>query len=230
MKLKIFLSLLIGFLLVLVVFVIAVGPQEKIKATTMGDQQLGNYFWSSLEDLSYELSGQGIYIEHTLLADDFNEMIQLSQKGDTNFTVLNGSFEGDMIKIIANEKIFRFIPTQYILYLSPSTKDGRMTLRLESASMGRIPLSKGLVTPSLKKIESDIFVVDKDDPASIVFVGMPRSFSFEEIQVREDKLFFGFRVQINSLIDVLELGDFMLPEQLQEDILGVSFGVSDTNA
>lgn len=230
MKQKIFLFLLIVFLLMLIVFVIAVGPQEKIEATTISNQQLGNHFWSSLEDLSFELSEQGLYIEHSLQANDFNKIIQLSQKNDPKFTALNGSFEGDMIKIVANKKMFRFIPTQYILYLTPSVKDERMSLRLESASMGKIPLSKGLITPSLKKLESDIFVVDKDDPTRIVFVGTPRSFLFKEIKVREDKLFFEFRVQINSFIDVLELGDFMLPEQLLEIIAGVTIRVSDTNA
>ncbi|WNF36638.1 hypothetical protein RJD24_19825 [Bacillaceae bacterium IKA-2] len=218
MKRKIFFSLLIGFLLMVIIFVVAIGPQEKIEATTMSNQQLGNHFWSSLEDLSFELSEQGMTIEHTLESEDLNNIIQLSQKNDTEFTALNGSFEGDKIKIIANKKIFRFIPTQYILYLSPSAKDGRMTLRLEGASMGRIPISKGLITPSLKELESDVFVIDKDDPTSIVLVGTPRSFLFEEIQVEEDKLFIEFRVQINSLKDLIELGEFMMPQQLLETI------------
>ncbi|OIJ21739.1 hypothetical protein BKP45_03305 [Anaerobacillus alkalidiazotrophicus] len=216
MKRTIIYTSIIGALLLFMAFVILVSPVEKLQPTTITDRAIASHFWATIDDLSFELRSDGVYIEQRLPSDRFNELVQISVHEDLNLTAVNGTLEDGKAIIVANSKILSFIPSQYRLRYSPSVKNGRVILALEEAKIGRLPLSKSAVISSLAKSKGEMLEVDEED--NIVFIGTPRSLQFQEAKIEDDTLYLAFQIKINSITDVLELANFMMPEQLLDII------------
>ncbi len=207
-------SIVIATLLLLIVLVVAVRPVEKLYANEASEEPLANHFWASMDHISFEITNGGMYVEQRLPVANVSEMLQFIETDDLDLTEMSVSIEDGMFKVVENDKLLAFIPTQYTLYYTPSVKDGRIKLTLQEANIGRLPLSKGLVASQLENAEMNLFQVDELDRDSLLFVGTPRSFLFDTARIEKEEFVVGFHVKIESLFDVLELANFMMPEQL----------------
>ncbi|OIJ22310.1 hypothetical protein BKP45_06635 [Anaerobacillus alkalidiazotrophicus] len=211
MKRSIIYLTILCLLLLVGTIILLIRPVEKIDPTPRANKEVASHFWSSFNEINFELTNEGIYIEQFIDSDRLNQLVQISDDNGPSQMAIQGSIEAGKVIIIANSKLLAF-PTQYRLSYTPSIKDGRMALTLEEAKIGRLPLPINIVKSRLAGLKGHL--IEKDVDEDLVFTGTPRAFVFQEAKIQDESLFIGFHIKITSLNDLIELGSFMIPEQI----------------
>ncbi|MCD8503272.1 MAG: hypothetical protein LRY71_18465 [Bacillaceae bacterium] len=182
----------------------------ELEARTTTETDINNLLWSQFEHIDVTFDQGSISFKHKI---DRDTLLQVIDQLEPEYERIGLEFENGQVKLFANTKLLSIIPTQYILYLTPTTYEGRLALQLERVSLGRLPINKSFVISSLKQ-DSGLTVKD----SSIIITDFPEALVFEQVTIQDEHIAFRIKVQINSIRDALDLVDFVIPRQLLEQI------------
>ena len=121
----------------------------------------------------------------------------------------------DSITIKLDSKLFKRLPTQYVLEVIPAVKDNKLVLFVSKFKVGKLLIDPKTVLKQIKSSDKDNYSVDLQQQSIVIENKYPDQIILKDIQLGQSKVSMGIELAISNVKDLINVLGKVLPEDLK---------------